>query len=149
MVLANQNAKLTGPDQGFLVSPLVLTLKPWERGWENIIRCHGILLPSDLYFTRLVVLRGHEQVMHNGIWETLTQVRSNYWITWLRGRLRRPTLWEPRSTTTTRVPFEQRFCLFQDRCRLRMSSVREGHIQSIERYAQGLHILVHLGLFKQ
>ena len=32
MVLANQNAKLTGPEQGFLVSPLVLTLKPWERG---------------------------------------------------------------------------------------------------------------------
>ena len=35
MVLANQNAKLTGPDQGFLVSRLVLTLKPWERGWES------------------------------------------------------------------------------------------------------------------
>jgi hypothetical protein len=33
MVLANQNAKLTGPDQCFLVSPVVLTLKPWERGW--------------------------------------------------------------------------------------------------------------------
>jgi hypothetical protein len=33
LVLANQNAKLTGPDQGFLVSRLVLTLKPWERGW--------------------------------------------------------------------------------------------------------------------
>jgi hypothetical protein len=32
MVLANQNAKLTGPDQGFLVFPLVLTRKPWERG---------------------------------------------------------------------------------------------------------------------
>jgi hypothetical protein len=32
MVLANQNAKLTGQDQGFLVSRLVLTLKPWERG---------------------------------------------------------------------------------------------------------------------
>jgi hypothetical protein len=32
MVLANQNAKLTGPDQRFLVSRLVLTLKPWERG---------------------------------------------------------------------------------------------------------------------
>ena len=32
MVLANQNAKLTDPDQGFLVSPLVLTLNPWERG---------------------------------------------------------------------------------------------------------------------
>ena len=32
MVLANQNAKLTGPDQGFLVSPLDLKQKPWERG---------------------------------------------------------------------------------------------------------------------
>jgi hypothetical protein len=28
MVLANQNAKLTGPDQGFLVTPLVLTQIP-------------------------------------------------------------------------------------------------------------------------
>jgi hypothetical protein len=34
MVLANQNAKLTGQDQGFLVSRLVLTLKPWERGCQ-------------------------------------------------------------------------------------------------------------------
>ena len=33
MVLANQNAKLTGTDQGFLVLILVLTQKPWERGW--------------------------------------------------------------------------------------------------------------------
>ena len=32
MVLANQNAKLTGSDQGFLVFPFVLTRKPWERG---------------------------------------------------------------------------------------------------------------------
>jgi hypothetical protein len=32
MVLANQNAKLTSPDQGFIVSPLVLIRKPWERG---------------------------------------------------------------------------------------------------------------------
>ena len=59
---------------------------------ENIIRCHGriqespydtkfpILLPSDHYFTRLVVLRSHEQVMHNGVRETPTQVRSKYWI---------------------------------------------------------------------
>ena len=35
IVLANQNAKLTGPDQGSLVSPLVLTRKPWERGWSQ------------------------------------------------------------------------------------------------------------------
>ncbi|CAB4042936.1 PREDICTED: uncharacterized protein LOC107336482, partial [Paramuricea clavata] len=65
------------------------------EGKGNIIRCHGriqesrlpydkkfpILLPSDHYFTRLVVLRSHEQVMHNGDRETLTQVRSKYWIT--------------------------------------------------------------------
>ena len=38
MVLANQNAKLTGPDQGFLVSRLVLTLKPWERGLTRMTR---------------------------------------------------------------------------------------------------------------
>ena len=38
MVLANQNAKLTGPDQGFLVSRLVLTLKPWERGWVKMVQ---------------------------------------------------------------------------------------------------------------
>jgi hypothetical protein len=25
---------VTGPDQGFLVSRLVLTRKPWERGWQ-------------------------------------------------------------------------------------------------------------------
>ena len=62
---------------------------------ENIIRCHGrmqesplpydtkfpILLPSDHSFTRLIVLQSHNQVMHNGVRETRTQVRSKYWIT--------------------------------------------------------------------
>ena len=62
---------------------------------ENIIRCHGrtqespppydtkfpILLPSDHSCTRLIVLQSHNQVMHNGVRETLTQVRSKYWIT--------------------------------------------------------------------
>ena len=41
MVLANQNAKLTGPDQGFLVSRFVLTLKPWERGCMSSIQSGG------------------------------------------------------------------------------------------------------------
>ncbi|XP_028416184.1 uncharacterized protein LOC114539807 [Dendronephthya gigantea] len=62
---------------------------------NDIVRCHGriqesplpydtkypILLPSDHYFTRLVVLRSHEQLIHNGVRETLTQVRSKFWIT--------------------------------------------------------------------
>jgi hypothetical protein len=41
MVLANQNAKLTGPDQGFLVPRLVLIRKPWERGWALCARKKG------------------------------------------------------------------------------------------------------------
>jgi hypothetical protein len=41
MVLANQNAKLTGPDQGFLVPRLVLIRKPWERGWALCSRKKG------------------------------------------------------------------------------------------------------------
>ena len=59
MVLANQNAKLTGPDQGFLVSRLVLTLKPWERGWEkpykislyqhSVVRMFGNFSLSELF----------------------------------------------------------------------------------------------------
>ena len=43
-----------------------------------------ILLPSDHYFTRLAVLRSHEQVLHNGVRETRHN-RSKYWIT--KGRL--------------------------------------------------------------
>jgi hypothetical protein len=49
MVLANQNAKLTGPDQGFLVSPLVLTLKPWERGCGDVT-CFYQRIAIELHF---------------------------------------------------------------------------------------------------
>ena len=65
---------------------------------ENVTRCHGriesplpydtkfpIFLPIDHCFTRLVVRQSHNQVMHNGIRETLTQIRAKYWIT--KGRL--------------------------------------------------------------
>jgi hypothetical protein len=34
MALANQNARLIGPAQGFIVFPLALKRKPWERGWS-------------------------------------------------------------------------------------------------------------------
>ena len=55
MVLANQNAKLTGPDQGFLVSRLVLTLKPWERGWHAYGRAiyvpqQGVLTAYEIVY---------------------------------------------------------------------------------------------------
>ncbi|CAB4034964.1 RNA-directed DNA polymerase from mobile element jockey [Paramuricea clavata] len=43
-----------------------------------------MLLPSDHDFTNLVVLHCNTEVMHNGVRETVTQVRSRYWI--VRGR---------------------------------------------------------------
>ena len=62
---------------------------------ENIIRCRGrieasplpydtkfpILLPSDHHITRLIIMQSHEDVFHNGVRETLTQLRSRFWVT--------------------------------------------------------------------
>ena len=41
---------------------------------------HPILLPKDHLFTVLVVRRAHQRVMHSGIKDTLTEIRSKYWI---------------------------------------------------------------------
>ena len=43
-----------------------------------------ILLPSNHHFTTLVIRKAHNRVFHNGVKETLTELRSNYWV--LRGR---------------------------------------------------------------
>ena len=65
---------------------------------EGILRCQGrigmsslpfdtrfpMLLPRSHYFTKLVILKCHDQVMHNGVAETLVQLRSRYWI--VKGR---------------------------------------------------------------
>ena len=65
---------------------------------EGIIRCQGrigmpslpydtrfpMLLPRSHYFTKLVILKCHDQVMHNRVAETLVQPRSSYWI--VKGR---------------------------------------------------------------
>ncbi|XP_028397220.1 uncharacterized protein LOC114521030 [Dendronephthya gigantea] len=62
---------------------------------DKIIRCRGridasplpygtkfpILLPSDHYITRLIIMQSHEDVIHNGERETLTQLRSKFWVT--------------------------------------------------------------------
>ncbi|XP_011405271.1 PREDICTED: uncharacterized protein LOC100637172, partial [Amphimedon queenslandica] len=45
---------------------------------------HPILLPNRHYFTKLVVKRAHERLMHSGVKETLTELRSKYWVP--RGR---------------------------------------------------------------
>lgn len=45
---------------------------------------HPALLDKRHIFTTLVVKDAHECVLHNGAKETLTQVRSQYWI--VKGR---------------------------------------------------------------
>ena len=43
-----------------------------------------VLLPSDHHFTKLIILRCHYEVLHNGVGETLTQLRSRFWV--VKGR---------------------------------------------------------------
>ena len=45
---------------------------------------HPILLPANDPYTILVIKKAHERVLHNWVKETLTEVRSRYWI--VRGR---------------------------------------------------------------
>ena len=43
-----------------------------------------VLLPKKHYFTCLIILDCHEKVFHNKVNETLTQLRSEYWV--VKGR---------------------------------------------------------------
>ena len=45
---------------------------------------HPILLPRGHHFTALTVCDAHQRVSHNGVKETLTEVRRKYWV--VRGR---------------------------------------------------------------
>ena len=45
---------------------------------------HPILLHSSHHFTTLVVRHSHEKVFHGGVKETLTELRSRFWI--IKGR---------------------------------------------------------------
>ena len=61
---------------------------------NGVLRCKGriqnsslpydtkfpVLLPQKHHFTELIILQCHAIVKHNGVRETLTQVRSHYWI---------------------------------------------------------------------
>lgn len=41
---------------------------------------HPVLLPRNYHFTALVIRDAHLHLCHNGVKETLTEVRSQYWI---------------------------------------------------------------------
>ena len=70
---------------------------------DDLIRCQGrlknaplnysakypILLPSKHYFTDLVIVYYHNMVLHNGMKETLNQIRTKYWIPKCRNQIKR------------------------------------------------------------
>ena len=45
---------------------------------------YPILLDKNQQLTKLIVVEAHRRVMHDGVKETLTELRSNYWL--VRGR---------------------------------------------------------------
>ena len=45
---------------------------------------HPIVLPREHCFTQLVIQRAHQRILHNGLKETLTEVRAKYWV--IKGR---------------------------------------------------------------
>ena len=71
-----------------------------KKDSKGFLRCHGrmgrsklpfdvkhpLLLPSHHWVTNLFIWACHERVYHNGVRETLTEFRTNYWIT--KGRQR-------------------------------------------------------------
>ena len=51
---------------------------------ETYDRKHPVLLPRKHHFTKLIVLKCHNEVKHCGVSMTLDQVRNEYWI--IKGR---------------------------------------------------------------
>ena len=65
---------------------------------QGVLRCKGriqnsslsysakfpILLPRKQHFTKLVIVQAHGNVKHNGVRETLTEIRAKFWI--IKGR---------------------------------------------------------------
>ena len=45
---------------------------------------HPIIIPRNHHLAKLIVRRAHERILHNGVRDTLTEVRSRYWI--VKGR---------------------------------------------------------------
>ena len=65
---------------------------------DGVLRCKGrihnsslpysakfpVLLPRKQHFTKLVIKQSHENVNHNGVGETLAEIRAQFWI--IKGR---------------------------------------------------------------
>ena len=42
---------------------------------------HPVIIPKDYHITKLIIKDSHNKIYHNRVKETLTQLRSQYWIT--------------------------------------------------------------------
>ncbi|XP_065658128.1 uncharacterized protein LOC136082642 [Hydra vulgaris] len=53
---------------------------------DGIVRCKGclkndpIFLPRSCYISKLIILHSHVLVKHNGVKETLNELRNKFWI---------------------------------------------------------------------
>ena len=56
----------------------------WRPATEHRHSKHPVLLPRKHSLTTLVARNAHQHVSHNGVKETLTEVRRRYWV--VRGR---------------------------------------------------------------
>ena len=52
--------------------------------------CNPIYLPNEEHFIRLIILKAHTHVCHNGVESTLNQLRTKYWI--VKGRQKVKTI---------------------------------------------------------
>ena len=150
--------------------------KGWEREFgvfvdaKGILRCgrrlgnadltetekHPALLDASHHVTSIIIQACHERVHHNGVKETLTELRSRFWI--VRGRqvvrrilhvytlspLRRETVQVTRSTCTTRVQNHKGSPIHLYRRGLRRTTLCKGTWG----HAQDLHTSLHLCSFK-
>ena len=55
-----------------------------ENSHLNYEAKYPIFLPRDHRYTKLAILRAHNQVLHNGVQETINELRGKYWI--VKGR---------------------------------------------------------------
>ena len=117
---------------------------------------HPILLPREHPLTSLIVRRAHERVFHNGTKETLTEVRSAYWI--IKGRslvrklihqctiimssIRRPTLSGTSSSSSAGISCQRAATIHVHRGGLRWAALHQVPRQPREQ--QGVAMSLHL-----
>lgn len=64
----------------FLKNGLIRSYGRIERSDLPYEAKHPILVPKRCHFTKLMILKSHQQVLHGGVADTLSKIREQYWI---------------------------------------------------------------------